>query len=100
MSILEGDPHTIQEALDEHARHVYVVLEPTTEDYQLARSLLLTDPGLGLRAPDVLHLAIAARHQEPLYTLDRTLLACANALGLPATSGGILEEQPRWQPRP
>jgi len=29
MSILEGDPHTIQKALDEHARHVYVVLEPT-----------------------------------------------------------------------
>jgi len=51
MSILEGDPHTIQKALDEHARHVYVILEPTTEDYQLARSLLLTDPGLGLRAP-------------------------------------------------
>ena len=91
MDLLESAPRTIHEALEAHARDVYTILEPTPEDFQLARELLLHDPGLGLRGPDALHLAIARRHHETLHTLDRTLLGCAHALGIPATHAGILE---------
>ncbi len=90
MGTLEGDPRVIQQALEEHAKHVYLVHDSNAEDHELARDLLLRDPGLGLRGPDALHLAIAARRDEIIYTLDRALLTCAKVLNIPATSAGIL----------
>lgn len=90
MNLLEVDPHVIHEALEAHVRDLYVVLEPASEDFRLARGFLLHDTSLGLRGPDALHLAIAVRHDEVLHTLDRTLLECAHALGVPATDAGVL----------
>ena len=95
MNHLEGDPKAIQETLDEHARYIFTITDPVPADYQLARALLLHDPSLGLRGPDAVDLAITARHHETIYTLDRALLDCANALNIPATNAGILlEEEP------
>jgi uncharacterized protein len=90
MKRLEGDVRAIAGALEEHARSIYAILELTGEDYEVARGLLLHDPSLGLRGPDALHLAIAWRHGETLYTLDQALLECAAALRIPATDAGIL----------
>lgn len=90
MNQLVSEPLVIQERLEEHARYVYSMTDPTTEDYRHARELLLQDPSLGLRGGDALHLAIAARHGETVYTLDRKLLNGAAELGIPATSAGIL----------
>ena len=95
MNQLQGDARAIADALEEHARSIYTILEPTGEDYEVARALLLHDPHLGLRGPDALHLAIAKRHGETLHTLDRTLLDCAAALRIPATDAGILSTGPR-----
>lgn len=92
--MLEGDALTIARALDEHSRNVYVLLELNNEDFAVARALMLHDPELGLRGPDALHLAVTQRHGETLYTLDTKLLACAAALGIPATHGGILPAEP------
>lgn len=89
MKRLKGSANDVVRELDAHARSVYAVLEPATEEYELARALLLHDTQLGLRGPDALHLATAVRHGETLYTLDRTVLACAHALGVPATDAGV-----------
>ncbi len=91
MDQLEGDPRLIVDALEAHARDVYVILQPDLEDFHAAREYLLHDPRLGLRGPDALHLAVANRHGETLYTLDRQLLECAIALGVPSTDAGLLE---------
>lgn len=95
MKRLEGSANDVARELDAHARSIYTVFEPTKEAYELARALLLHDPQLGLRGPDALHLAIVARHGETLHTLDRTLLACATALGVPATDAGVLPPSSR-----
>jgi len=88
---LDGDLRVIVATLETHAREVYRILHPDSHDFRIARELLLYDLRLGLRGPGALHLAVAARQGETLYTLDRPLLACAQALGIPATDGGVLE---------
>jgi predicted nucleic acid-binding protein len=95
MKQLEGDANDIARELDRHARSVYVMLEPSAEEFELARALLLHDPQLGLRGPDALHLATVTRHGETLHTLDRTLLFCATARGVPATDAGVLPPSSR-----
>lgn len=90
MDQLEGDLRVIVGALDAHARDVYVIIQPDLEDFEAARELLLRDPWLGLRGPDALHLAIAKRYEETLFTLDEKLLACALALGIAAADGGSI----------
>lgn len=95
MKQLEGKANDVARELDAHARTIYTILEPATDDYELARALLLHDPQLGLRGPDALHLAAVTRHGETLHTLDRTLLACATALGIPATDASVLRPSPR-----
>lgn len=89
MNQLESEPLAIQQALDDHARYLYTITDPAPEDYQQARELLHHDPNRGLRGGDALHLAIAARLGETIYTLDRKLLESATALGIPATNAGI-----------
>lgn len=91
MNQLEGDPRLIAATLETHARNVYVILHPDSQDFRIARDLLLHDLRLGLRGPDALHLALVKRHAETLYTLDLKLLECAQALGIPATDAGVLE---------
>jgi len=88
---LDGDPRVIVATLETHARDVYMILNPDSHDFRSARDLLLYDLRLGLRGPDALNLAVVARQGETLYTLDRKLLACAQALGIPATDAGVLE---------
>ncbi len=68
---------------------LYQVLTPTGGDFQEATRLLLPRTDLGLRGPDALHLAIAKRRKLTLYTLDKTLLRAAEALGVPASDAGI-----------
>lgn len=92
MQRFEGDSLAIQRALDEHARYLYTITDPTPADFLKARKLLLQDTGLGLRGDDALHLAISARLGETIYTLDRKLLDCAAALGIRATNTGIRHE--------
>jgi len=65
----------------------FIVLVPREQDFDLAAEYL-GHRELGLRAGDALHLAIAANHRaECLYTLDRTLLAAAGQLSVPAGMG-------------
>ena len=65
------------------------VLLPNRDDFDQARHWL----GLfstTLRAPDALHLAIAAnRDAQSIFTLDKTLIAAARSLGLRAGAGSI-----------
>jgi uncharacterized protein len=60
----------------------------TTADFELAGHLLLSDPSLGLRGPDALHLATASNHQAQLYSLDRKLIRAAQAFDIQATDAG------------
>lgn len=67
-----------------------VLLEPARRDFERATSWLLHAPALGLRAPDALHLAIAARHDLHMYSLDRRLLDAAAEFEVEATDAGVL----------
>ena len=65
----------------------FSVLLPTEADYGLAKRFV-GQSAAGLRAPDALHLAIAANHMaNAVYTLDKGLLAAGIALGLPVSAG-------------
>lgn len=79
----------IKHRFDQDVSYRYDVLTPLSSDYQLASQLILRDPDLGLRGPDGLQLAIAARHKLTLYSLDKTLLKAAHALDLEAGDAGI-----------
>lgn len=91
MNHLEGDPRHIVATLEAHARSVYVIFHPDSQDFQVARELLLHELRLPLRGPDALHLAVVLRQAETLYTLDQKLLECAQVLGIPATDAGVLD---------
>ena len=67
----------------------YQLLTPTSEDFQEATRLLLPRTALGLRGPAALRLAIVKRRGLILYTLDKSLLRAAEALGVPAGDAGI-----------
>jgi uncharacterized protein len=63
------------------------VLTPTVGDYVLAKSYI-GNYATGLRAPDALHLAIAANNAaETIYTLDDGMLTAGTVLGLPTSLG-------------
>lgn len=79
----------IKHRFDQDVSYRYDVLTPQSGDYELASRLVLRDPDLGLRGPDGLHLAIAARHKLTLYSLDKTLLKAAHALDFEASDAGI-----------
>jgi len=60
---------------------------PIADDFDLARRYL-GNAGLGLRAGDALHLAVAAnRRTERILTLDMGMLAAGTTLGLPVETG-------------
>ena len=79
----------VMNRFDQDVSYRYEVVAPGRSDYSLARQLIVRDPALGLRGPDGLHLAVAARYKLTLYTLDRTLLRAADALNLEADDAGI-----------
>ena len=66
------------------------LLIPTLADFILAKSYV-GDYATGLRAPDALHLAIAANNgAQTIFTLDSGMLRAGIVLGLP-TNRGIAE---------
>ena len=79
----------IKGRFDQDVSYRYDVLTPQNADYILAEQRVLRDPGLGLRGPDGLQLAVAATNSLTLYTLDKTLLTAAQALGVSASNAGI-----------
>ena len=63
----------------------FVVLTPTTDDYDLAKHYLMRFE-TRLRAGDAFHLAIAKNHgARAIYCLDQTMLTAGANLGLPTT---------------
>lgn len=67
-----------------------LVIEPAGRDFVAASALCLRDPALGLRGPDALHLAVATNHNLPIYTLDKTFIHAATALGHTASDAGVV----------
>lgn len=75
-------------------RESFAVLLPSESDYALTKDFLCHFE-TGLRAPDALHLAVAANNgAEAIYTLDKTLLRAGKFLGLPVTTGIALPSYP------
>jgi uncharacterized protein len=70
--------------LEEFRRDRLALLEPTGEDFLMARGWLLGDPSSGLRSGDALHLALASRSALPLVSADQRLVQAAGQLGIPA----------------
>ena len=64
------------------------MLFPGGDDFAVARRYLQRLE-TGLRAPDALHLAIAAnRGAKTIYSLDKKLIAAGRILGLPVICTG------------
>lgn len=64
-----------------------VVLLPGAADFDLSKEFLQRHK-TGLRAGDVLHLAIAANNKaRTIYSLDRTMVHAGRRLGLPVQRG-------------
>ena len=77
----------IDSAFDLFIEKSFVIVSPTTADFELARTFLRRYE-TGLRSADALHLAIASNHRaEAIYSLDRGLLRAGRLLGLPVSDG-------------
>lgn len=69
----------------------FIVFVPSVDDFALARRFVQRLE-TGLRAPDALHLAIAANHDvRNIFSLDKKLIVAGKVLGLPVSSGIRLE---------
>ena len=69
----------------------FVMLFPGGDDFAVARRYVQRHE-TGLRAPDALHLAIAAnRGARTILSLDKKLIAAGKILGLPVSQGIGLE---------
>jgi predicted nucleic acid-binding protein len=88
MGAIAGDDARAVDALFEDViRQSFIVLLPSADDYQLARSYL-RNYQTGLRAGDALHLAIAGNHgAKTIHSLDKTMIAAGKILGLPVGAG-------------
>jgi len=65
----------------------FALFLPNGDDFAVARRFVQRLE-TGLRAPDALHLAIAAnRGARTIYTLDKKLIAAGLMLGLPVSQG-------------
>ena len=72
---------------DEIERRSFTLAVTEPSDFDLARTFV-QNPLTGLRAPDALHLAIAAnRNVATIYTLDAGMLKAGKLLGLPVVRG-------------
>jgi len=66
---------------------VFVLLPPSPADFDLAYEFV-RDHLTGLRAPDALHLAMAANNRaEAIYTLDKGMVRAGKRLRLPVKHG-------------
>ncbi|ADI15816.1 type II toxin-antitoxin system VapC family toxin [Truepera radiovictrix] len=90
--LTKGNATAHAQALEHDLQDGFQLLPCTTADFELSGQLLLLDPALGLRGPDALHLALARRHEAQIYSLDKTLIHAATALGIPATDANISGE--------
>ena len=94
----ELDPAAAHEAgsrFESMIEESFVVLMPDRNDFDRARDWVNRFE-TGLRAGDALHLAIADnRRADAIYSLDRSMVAAATQLGLPATEGILLSEPQR-----
>ncbi len=71
----------------------FVVLLPDRNDFDRARDWVNRFE-TGLRAGDALHLAIADnRRADAIYSLDKSMVAAATQLGLPAAEGILLSSR-------
>ena len=61
-----------------------IAVVPITRDHFLAAARFANQSGLGLRAGDALHVAVAAELGATICTLDKRLAAAAVALGVSA----------------
>ncbi len=88
---LQSEEHAriLMQRFGEDTRAAFYLYTPTTADFELAATTVIEAPDLGLRGPDALHLATAKNQNLRLYTLDKTLLRAAEALGVPASDAGI-----------
>ena len=69
---------------------------PNRADFDRAR-VWLSSFETGLRAGDVLHLAIASnRGAETIYSLDKVMIAAGKALGVPTSAGIRLPGYDEW----
>jgi predicted nucleic acid-binding protein len=57
---------------------------PITREHFAAAARFADQHGLGLRAGDALHLAVAADHGATIFTLDKRLAEAATSLGVRA----------------
>ncbi len=74
-------------AFEVFSKNICTVLDLSRRDFDLARSYL-TDHKTGLRSGDALHLAIASNNGATgIYSLDRTMIAAGQSLGLPMNIG-------------
>jgi uncharacterized protein len=75
----------MESAFDGMIAAAYTVCLPALDDYDLARRFI-SRYETGLRAPDALHLAIAAnRNATAIYSLDESLIDAGRMLGLPVS---------------
>ena len=81
--------HQVMSSFEQDLQTSILVIEPSGRDFVAASALCLRDPALGLRGPDALHLAVAANHNLPIYTLDKTFIQAATALGHSASDAGV-----------
>lgn len=88
---LQAEEHAqvLMQRFDEDTQAAFSTYTPVAADFILATTSLLKTPVLGLRGADALHLAAARNLGATLYTLDRTLLRAAEALGVSASDAGI-----------
>lgn len=77
-----ADATLLFEELDAWAAAFAEVRPITSIDVERAGQFVRL-PDLGLRAPDAIHIAMAARLDATLVTLDRGMARAATALGLP-----------------
>jgi predicted nucleic acid-binding protein len=61
-----------------------LVVAPVTRGHFATAARFADQHGLGLRAGDALHLAVAADHGATIFTLDKRLAEAATALGVRA----------------
>ncbi len=74
----------LQAALEDFRRERLAMLEPSGEDFLVARHWIDCGGAAGLRAADGLHLALAHRQGLRLVSADQLLVSAAHSLGIEA----------------
>lgn len=79
--LAEGDRTIVEESWKQLLDDSLIIESVTAPDFAMAARFCAT-PALGLRAPDALHLAVAAAGHHRLMTFDRRMADAASALGI------------------